>query len=186
MLHIRTASYLRRRNETSFAVFPRMTSTMRAVASPPYLCLSPSSCHQHQVLPRRIVSLPDRVIDLLSQSHNLHSGVPAWRCIQHSLINWRLSSHISQAQFYFSMSTGLESLSRLMYPQQALRGYPRPHDPQYPGSSPPTSALSDASAPDGQARTTCHYASTIRSSTHTATARFAHATRSRVATERQS
>ena len=67
-------------------VFPRMTSTTRAVACPPYRCLPPSSCHQHQVLPRRIVPLPDRLIDLLSQPasqlHNLHSGVPAWKCIQ--------------------------------------------------------------------------------------------------------
>ena len=59
-------------------------------------------------------------------------------------------SDTSQTHSQFSTSTGLESSSRLTYPQQALRGYPRSHDPQYSRSSSPTSAASDASAPDGR------------------------------------
>jgi len=58
-------------------------------------------------------------------------------------------SDTPQAHFQSSTSTELESSSRPTYPQRALRGYPRSHDPQYSGSSSPTSAASDASAPDG-------------------------------------
>jgi hypothetical protein len=59
-------------------------------------------------------------------------------------------SDTSQAHSQFSTSTGLESSSRPTYSQQGLRRYPRSHDFQYSGSSSPTSAASDASAPDGR------------------------------------
>jgi hypothetical protein len=60
-------------------------------------------------------------------------------------------SDTSQAHSQFSTSTGLEnSFRRPTYSQQVLRGYPRSHDLQNSGSSSPTSAASDASAPDGR------------------------------------
>ena len=48
-------------------------------------------------------------------------------------------------QLQFSTSTGHENPSKFAYTQQALRGHPRSHDPQYSEGSSPASTTSDAS-----------------------------------------
>jgi len=101
----------------------------------------------------------------------IETGTPPWSQVHPALIDQLVSfesqmesspvagggyiygpstpSDTSQTHSQFSTSSGLESSSRPTYPQQALRGYPRSHDPQYSRSSSPTSA-SDASVPDGR------------------------------------
>ncbi len=160
-----------------FAVFSGMTSTMYAVASTPLplLCPSsasstPSSPETHRTASRstRQSSQPAAPQPSLRPA-SIETGTPPCNQVHPALIDQLVTfesqmepSPVAGGRYIyepspssdtgqtppFSMSTGLESSSKLAYTQQALRGYPRSHDPQYSGSSSPTSVASDASAPD--------------------------------------
>jgi hypothetical protein len=159
-----------------FAVFSGVTSTMRAVSSTPLPLLSssmsstPSPPEAHRAASGSThrptqPAAPQRPAGIETET-------PPWNQVHPALIDQLVSfesqmesppvaaggyiygpstpSDTSQAHSQFSTSTRPESSSRPTYPQQALRGYPRSYDPQYSGSSSPTSAASDASAPDGR------------------------------------
>ena len=161
-----------------FAVFSGVTSTMRAVASTPLplLCSSsvsstPSPPETHRTtsgLTLRPSQLPTPQPSLRSASTETESS--PWSQVHPALVDQLLSfesqigpspvagggyiygppapSDTSRTPLQFSTSTGPENPSRVTYTQQALRGQPRSHDPQYSESSSPTSATSDASALD--------------------------------------
>jgi hypothetical protein len=163
-----------------FAVFSGVTSTMRAVASTPLplLCSSsvsstpsPPETHRAASGSTHRPSQPAAPQPSLRPA-GIETETPPWSQVHPALIDQLVSfesqmesspvagggyiygpstpSDTSQAHSQFSTSTGLESLTRPTYPQQALRGYPRSHVSQYSRSSSPTSAASDAGAPDGR------------------------------------
>lgn len=159
-----------------FAVFSGVTSTMRSVASTPLPLLCSSSVSSTPSPPETHRASTHRPSQPAAQQPSLRpAGIetetPPWSQVHPALIDQLVSfesqmessvagggytygpstpSDTSQAHSQFSTSTGLESSSGPTYSQQALRGYPRLHDLQYSGSSSPTSAVSDASAPDGR------------------------------------
>jgi len=160
-----------------FAVFSGVTSTMRAVASTPLPLLysssvsstpSPPETHRTASGSTHRPSQPAAPPPSLRPA-GIETETPPWSQVHPALIDQLVSfesqmesspvagggyiygpstpSDTSQAHSQFSASTGLESSSRPTYPQQAPCGYPRSHE--YSRSSSPTSAASDASAPDG-------------------------------------
>ena len=163
-----------------FAVFSGVTSTMRGVASTPLplqcsssVSSTPSPPETHRAASGSTHRPSQPVAPQPSlRPAGIETETPPWSQVHPALIDQLVSfesqmdsppaagggytygpstpSDTSQAHSQFLISTGLETSSKSAYPQQAPRGYPRSHDPQYSGSSSPTSAASDASAPDGR------------------------------------
>ena len=160
-----------------FAVFSGVTSTIRAVASTPLPLTSMSSTPSPPETHRTTSGSTHQPSQPAAPQPSLRpAGIetetPPWSQVHPALIDQLVSfesqmesspvagggyvygpstpSDTSQAHSQFLTPTELESSSRPMNQQRALRGYPRSRDPQYSRSSSPASAASDISAPDGR------------------------------------